>query len=160
MTIALTQGRKNRPTKHPRALWILAATLVGAGWLALGGASGVRAGGADDEAAKEKITKGRVVYLRYCVSCHGKEARGDGSLAKDLRVPVPDLTTLALRSGGVYPEERVVRIITKGNEVRGHGTEDMPAWGPAFNRTDGIETAVDEAIRSLAGYLGSVQRRK
>jgi len=36
----------------------------------------------------------------------------------------------------------------------------MPAWGPAFNRTDGIEVAVDEAIRNLAQYLGSLQRSK
>jgi mono/diheme cytochrome c family protein len=159
MTIALTRNRTNGPARHRDALPILAA-LLAAAWLALGSASGVRAGGADDDAAKEMIAKGRVVYVRYCVSCHGKDARGDGSLAKDLSVPVPDLTTLALRSGGVYPEERVVRIITKGNEVRGHGSEDMPAWGPAFNRTDGIEAAVDEAIRDLARYLGSVQRKR
>jgi mono/diheme cytochrome c family protein len=115
-----------------------------------------------DQAAitKEMIAKGRITYVRYCVSCHGKEARGDGPLAKDLRVPVPDLTTLTARSGGTYPYERVVRVISKGNEVRGHGTNDMPAWGPAFNRTDGIEAAVDEAIRNLAQYLGSVQRSK
>lgn len=139
---------------------ILSAMLAAAGWLAFGGMSGARARGAADEAAKQNAAKGRVVYVRYCVSCHGKEARGDGPLAKDLTVPVPDLTTLAARSGGAYPEDRVIRIISGGNEVRGHGTADMPAWGPAFNRTDGIETAVDEAIRNLAKYLGSVQRKR
>jgi mono/diheme cytochrome c family protein len=159
MTIALTGHRTNRRSPRRRAVLVLSAALAAAGWLALGGVSGVRAGGADDEAAKEKVAKGRVVYVRYCVSCHGKETRGDGPLAKDLRVPVPDLTTLANRSGGVYPEDRVVRIITRGNEVRGHGTADMPAWGPAFNRTDGIEAAVDEAIRNLTLYLKSVQRK-
>jgi mono/diheme cytochrome c family protein len=158
MTIALSGRRTDGRPPRQRSIWVLPATLAAAGWLALGGVSGARAGGASDEAAKDKIAKGRIVYLRYCVSCHGKDARGGGSLAKDLSVPVPDLTTLATRSGGVYPGDRVVRIITRGNEVRGHGTADMPAWGPAFNRTDGIETAVDEAIRSLALYLGSVQR--
>jgi len=111
-------------------------------------------------ATKEAIDKGRTTFLRYCVSCHGKEAKGDGSLAKDLRVPVPDLGTLSARSGGTFPYDRVVQIISKGNEVRAHGTNDMPAWGPAFNRTDGIEAPVDEAIRNLAHYLGSVQRPK
>ena len=115
---------------------------------------------AEDAVAKEAVAKGRIVYVRYCVSCHGKEARGDGPLAKELRVPVPDLTTLAVRSGGVYPHDRVVRIISRGNEVRAHGTADMPSWGPAFKRTDGIEATVDEAIRNLARYLGSVQRTK
>jgi mono/diheme cytochrome c family protein len=110
---------------------------------------------------KEAIARGQVTYGRYCVSCHGKGARGDGPLAKDLRIPVPDLTTLAKRAGGEYPSERVFRIISKGNEVRGHGTNDMPAWGPAFNRTEGIEgAAVDEAIRNVVQYLGSLQRAR
>lgn len=110
--------------------------------------------------SRDAIAKGRVTYQRYCVSCHGREARGDGPLAKELRVPVPDLTTLAARAQGTYPRERVIRIVSRGNEVRGHGTADMPAWGPAFNRTDGIEAAVDEAIRNLAQYLESAQRPK
>jgi mono/diheme cytochrome c family protein len=109
---------------------------------------------------KQAAAKGRITYGRYCISCHGPEARGDGALAKDLRVPVPDLTTLTSRNGGNYPFDRVVRIVTKGSEVRGHGTDDMPAWGPAFRRTEGTETLVDEAIRNLTQYLWSVQRSK
>jgi mono/diheme cytochrome c family protein len=132
--------------------------LAAVAWLALVGCADVRSRAPRDSAAKAAVDRGRTVYLRYCVTCHGDGARGDGPLAKDLRVPVPDITTLAARSGGIYPEERVVRIISKGNEVRGHGSEDMPAWGSAFNRTDGIEAPVDEAIRNLARYLGSVQR--
>ena len=135
------------------------AGLAGAG-LALATAQEALAQPSLYELNKEMVAKGRITYSRYCVSCHGKEARGDGPLAKDLRVPVPDLTTLAARSGGTYPYDRVVRIISKGNEVRAHGTADMPAWGPAFNRTDGIEAAVDEAIRNLARYLESLQRSK
>ena len=44
--------------------------------------------------------KGQVTYARYCASCHGPEARGDGPVAADLRVPPPDLTALSARSGG------------------------------------------------------------
>ena len=136
------------------------ATLTLVSLLFLASPGGAQTQAAQDAVAKEVIAKGRIVYVRYCVSCHGKEARGDGPLAKELRVPVPDLTTLAARSGGGYPHDRVVRIISRSNEVRGHGTADMPAWGPAFNRTNGIEAPVDEAIRNLARYLGSVQRPK
>jgi mono/diheme cytochrome c family protein len=109
---------------------------------------------------KQAAGKGRVTYQRYCVSCHGPEARGDGPLAKDLRVAVPDLTTLTSRNGGTYPFDRVVRIVTKGSEVRGHGTDDMPAWGTAFRHTEGTGTLVDEAIRNLAQYLWSIQHSK
>ena len=99
-------------------------------------------------------SKGQITYVRYCVACHGKEARGDGPLAGDLRVPVPDLTRLAERSQGAFPYDRVVRVILGGEKLRGHGTQDMPAWGPAFKRTEGIEAAtVDEAVRNLAHYL-------
>ena len=103
--------------------------------------------------------KGAVVYVRYCVSCHGKGARGDGPLAADLRVPVPDMTTLAARNGGSFPEERVRRIIESGEVLRGHGTPDMPAWGDAFKKTDGTDARTpEEAIRNLNHYLWSLQR--
>ena len=103
--------------------------------------------------------KGAIVYVRYCVSCHGKGARGDGPLAADLQVAVPDMTTLAARSGGSFPEARVQRIIQSGEALRGHGTPDMPAWGDAFRKTEGTDARTpDEAIRNLTHYLWSLQR--
>ena len=103
--------------------------------------------------------KGAVVYVRYCVSCHGKDARGDGPLAADLRVKVPDMTTLSARNGGRFPEERVRRIIESGEVLRGHGTPDMPAWGDAFRKTEGTgRRTPQEAIGNLTQYLWSLQR--
>lgn len=115
-----------------------------------------RAQASPDPAA---AAKGAVVYVRYCVSCHGPGARGDGPLAADLRVPVPDMTTLAARNGGRFPEARVERIIQSGEALRGHGTADMPAWGDAFKRTEGTGASTpQEAIRNLTQYLWSLQR--
>ena len=105
------------------------------------------------------VTKGQVTYLRYCVSCHGQTARGDGPLATELQVGMPDLTTLAARNGGKYPYDRVVMVVEKGDIVRGHVIQDMPAWGEAFKKTAGTEEpTVDAAIRNLANYIGSLQR--
>ena len=116
----------------------------------------VRASQAPDAAA---AAKGQVTYGRYCVSCHGETARGDGPLAKDLRVGVPDLTTMAARNGGEYPYDWVVQILENGDLVRGHGTADMPAWGEAFKKTKGTgEATVAAAIRNLANYIWSIQR--
>ena len=140
--------------RFPAARVVLLACLGATGALAL------RASAEQMKLDKQAATKGRITYQRYCVSCHGPEARGDGPLAKDLRVPVPDLTTLTTRNGGTYPFDRVVRIVTKGSEVRGHGTDDMPAWGTAFRRTSGTDTLVDEAIRNVTQYLWSVQRAR
>jgi mono/diheme cytochrome c family protein len=114
---------------------------------------------ADPAVDAAAAAKGRVTYGRYCVSCHGPQAKGDGPLARDLRVPVPDLTTLARRNGGTFPQDRVVHVIQGGESVRGHGTADMPAWGDAFKKTKGTgEATVDAAIRNLAQYLRSLQQ--
>jgi mono/diheme cytochrome c family protein len=104
--------------------------------------------------------KGKVTYERYCVSCHGPQGRADGPLARDLAVAVPDLTTLAARNGGAYPYARVKEIVTHGETLRGHGSEDMPAWGDAFKKTTGIAApSVDEAIANLAHYMWSLQKK-
>ena len=104
-------------------------------------------------------SSGGALYPRYCATCHGASARGDGPLAHDLRVPVPDLTTIAARSGGKFPAERVQRIIANGENLRGHGSVDMPAWGDVFKRTTGLDGATpDQAIRNLTHYLWSLQR--
>ncbi|HET9314831.1 MAG TPA: c-type cytochrome [Vicinamibacteria bacterium] len=102
--------------------------------------------------------KGQVTFTRYCVSCPGPAGKGDGSISGDLRVPVPDLTEMANRNAGKYPYERVTRIVTTAEIVRGHGTVDMPAWGDAFKKTRGTdEPTVEAAIRDLNHYIWSLQ---
>jgi mono/diheme cytochrome c family protein len=130
------------------------ASLVVIG-LVLAPASVRAADRAPDAAA---AAKGRVTYVRYCVSCHGPLAKGDGPLARDLRIPVPDLTTLAERNGGKFPQDRVAQVIQAGDTVRGHGTADMPAWGDAFKKTKGTgEATVEAAVRNLSQYLRTLQ---
>ena len=121
------------------------------------GAGAVRAA-APEKPDLAAAVKGKVAYQRYCTSCHGRAGRGDGSLAGDLRVAVPDLTTLARRSNGSYPFERVVSVIDGRKPARGHGTPDMPAWGDAFTRTDGTPVASpEEVVQAVAHYIWSLQ---
>jgi len=35
------------------------------------------------------------LYKRFCSSCHGDQARGNGTVAKSLKIEVPDLTRIA-----------------------------------------------------------------
>lgn len=131
------------------------AACIAAGGLIVAPAAWGAEKGIDSAAA----AKGQITYVRYCVACHGPAGKADGPLASDLRVPVPDLTSLASRSGGGYPYDRVLRIVKSGEVVRGHGTVDMPAWGDAFKRTRGTEEAtVDAAVRNLAHYVWSIQQ--
>jgi mono/diheme cytochrome c family protein len=93
----------------------------------------------------------------YCGSCHGKTAKGDGPLAKDLKVAPADLTKLSEANGGTFPFDMVMKTIDHGRSVRGHGTEDMPAWGAAFKTTAENADEARRMMRELAHYLWSLQ---
>ncbi|HEY6549022.1 MAG TPA: c-type cytochrome [Vicinamibacteria bacterium] len=103
--------------------------------------------------------QGKVTYARYCASCHGPEAAGDGPLAADLRVPPPDLTLLSVRSGGSFPFEAVAKAIDGRKGTRGHGSPDMPVWGEVFARTQGTDApSPASAVGRITHYLWTLQR--
>jgi mono/diheme cytochrome c family protein len=76
---------------------------------------------------------GKQMYLQYCSSCHGKDGKGDGTVSRDLKVRVPDLTELAKKNRGVYPLDDVMATIDGRRLVRGHGDRNMPVWGESFH---------------------------
>jgi mono/diheme cytochrome c family protein len=105
---------------------------------------------------------GQELYVRFCASCHGATGRGDGPVAKSLRVEVPDLALIATRAGGKFPRERVVRIIDGRHIIGAHGSRTMPVWGEDLSR---IEIGNPEAERTsrtvmerLAEFVGTLQR--
>jgi hypothetical protein len=53
------------------------------------------------------LTNGKYAFDIYCAQCHGTDGTGNGSLAKENHLPVPDLTTMESRNGG-FDEVRVV----------------------------------------------------
>jgi mono/diheme cytochrome c family protein len=121
---------------------------------------GIRMAGAEapDKPDPVAAEKGKITYQRYCTPCHGQAGRGDGSLAGDLRTPVPDLTGLTRRNNGAYPFDRVVSLIDGRTPARAHGTSDMPAWGETFKKTEGTgASSPDAAVRNLAHYIWSLQ---
>jgi Cytochrome C oxidase, cbb3-type, subunit III len=141
---------EHRCTPIRRPLALLAPVLL----LSLAPAAGAAEAGLDAAAA----AKGKVVFRRYCASCHGQAGKGDGPIAADLRVSPTDLTRLSERSGGHFPFDRVTRLVDGRDTARGHGTPDMPVWGDAFQRTEGTEApSVRIAIEQIAHYLWSVQ---
>jgi len=100
---------------------------------------------------------GQRLFGTYCGACHGKTAQGDGPLAKDLKVIPANLTKLSEKNGGTFPFEMVMETIDHGRSVRGHGTEDMPAWGAAFKTTAENADDAKRMMRKLAHYLWSLQ---
>ena len=77
----------------------------------------------------EKFDVGKREYDASCAACHGRDGKGHGSFAEMLQVSMPDLTTLSKRNGGVFPVARVYNVIDGREEVKAHGTREMPIWG-------------------------------
>lgn len=105
---------------------------------------------------------GEELFSRFCASCHGEQAHGDGPVARSLNTAVPDLTRIRARYGE-FPAMLVRDTIDgRGIDTRAHGTRAMPVWGYQFWVEEGgdvvAQKAVREAIAKLVDYLGSVQR--
>ena len=100
---------------------------------------------------------GRDSFDRYCASCHGTGGRGDGPVASALRTRPPDLASLARRSGGAFPRDRVRDFITgTGRTLPAHGTTDMPVWGPMFRAFES-DARTRERIANLVTHVESFQ---
>ena len=107
----------------------------------------------------EQAFTGVTLFDRYCATCHGARATGDGPLAAMLRKPPANLTLLARRNGGVFSAEMVSRIIDGRKPLSGHGGGDMPVWGDAFGRTSDGPDITPAKIAALVGYLESIQQK-
>jgi len=102
---------------------------------------------------------GHALFLTYCAVCHGKAADGTGPMAAILKVRVADLTGIAKRNGGRFPFERIERRID-GTEAAGagHGTKEMPIWGPIFSQVTSDQDFGKVRIYNLTKYLQSIQK--
>ena len=75
----------------------------GRGSLGGGAIGGPRAGQNPPFETIVKQPGGPQLYAAYRAVCHGKDARGNGPMAKQLKAKVPDLTNIAKRNGGEFP---------------------------------------------------------
>ena len=104
--------------------------------------------------------QGPDLYKAYCAVCHGSDAKGNGPLAKWLRTAPADLTRIASRNGGSFPLARVRRVISGAESMSaGHGTREMPVWGPIFSQVDRDQDLGRVRIDNLARYLESLQTK-
>ena len=117
-------------------------------------------------AQEDKIlASGELEYQRYCVVCHGENAKGNGIMADLLLIKPADLTQLSKKNGGDFPFWRTYRIIDGREEIRVHGARAMPVWGDRFRAEEGEEGPaawVDLArgrIWQLVYYLQSIQEK-
>jgi mono/diheme cytochrome c family protein len=95
--------------------------------LGAAGVAGALLGLAFGAAAQPKMDLGKREFEAKCAVCHGKDGRGGGPYADQLKRPMPDLTTMARRNGGVFPVSKTYATIEGAGP--GHGTREMPVWG-------------------------------
>jgi mono/diheme cytochrome c family protein len=102
--------------------------------------------------------QGPNLYKAYCAVCHGPNAKGDGPMAMFLKTGPSDLTRISSRNGGMFPLAKVRRVIA-GEEplAAGHGTRDMPIWGPIFSQVAWDQDLGRVRVDNLARYLESLQ---
>lgn len=112
---------------------------------------------------------GKNEYNAACAVCHGSSGKGDGPMKSQLVNRVPDLTVLAKNNNGVFPYDRVQRIIDGREEIMSHGTREMPIWGFIFNIRTSIyfkenppfntEHSVHSRILALTEHLNRMQAK-
>jgi len=84
----------------------------------------------------EATARGRAVYAKAeCHECHGRDARGDGPSARDLKIKPTDLTRRPLK-GGPTPGDIVRTVLTglDGTPMPSYHLllEDQELWDLAF----------------------------
>jgi mono/diheme cytochrome c family protein len=100
---------------------------------------------------------GKEMFHAYCASCHGLDGKGNGPAAAALKKAPSDLTVLAQQSGGKFPSMRVMSSIRDGVQA-GHGSKDMPVWGPILSTVSADSPAVvTQRIGNLIGYIETLQ---
>lgn len=107
--------------------------------------------------AADPLERGEELYLSYCKICHGESGKA-GPMADLLKVTPPDLTKIAARRNGDYPEDLIFEVVKGSKKLKGHGGE-MPVWGETFRESENLETEeeVDAEIRKVVAYLKTLQ---
>lgn len=104
---------------------------------------------------------GQEHFTQYCVSCHGEDGRGQGPVAGALKKPPADLTHIAARRGGRFPDGEIARFIDGRFAPEAHGSREMPVWGERFGERIPEAGVSEEITRGrivvLVEYLKSIQ---
>ncbi|MFP5237747.1 MAG: c-type cytochrome [Acidobacteriota bacterium] len=105
-------------------------------------------------------TNAKQMYESYCASCHGKDGKGNGPVANELKTAPSDLTLLSRQNNGKFPDVHVAAVLRFGANVPAHGSEEMPVWGKVLGRMDARHSQITELrIANLSHYLESIQEK-
>lgn len=115
-------------------------------------------------AQADDIEVGQMIYQKWCATCHGIAAEGNGPMANSMVLSPPDLTRLSARHDGVFPLRRVIYRIDGRDPLVSHGSP-MPVYGDFFEtgplvalKTEtGQPVMTSPAVADLIAWLRSLQ---
>lgn len=123
---------------------------------------------ANAAAAAEDLKQAATDFAVYCAPCHGLAGKGDGPAASALKIRPADLTAIARRRGGTFPEAAIFEQISGLDMPDSHGSREMPVWGDVFvgqavgsglslEDARRAAAATEQRIAGLVAYLRSIQ---
>lgn len=95
-------------------------------------------------------------FRTSCAVCHGTDALGKGPMAGQLNPKAADLTVLSKNNGGVFPYERVFKMIDGRGALAVHGSGQMPIWGDRYS-LEVKQPIVRARILELVYHLRQIQ---
>jgi mono/diheme cytochrome c family protein len=113
--------------------------------------------------ADNDVAEGHKYFVRYCASCHGTDALGDGPVAKSLATPPANLRKLGDKYGMPLPAHRIAELIDGRDTARAHGSHEMPVWGEKLyelGHGEKGEAGIGDVIAKLIAYLNTIQDRR
>ena len=100
------------------------------------------------------------LYKQDCAVCHGNDLKGNGPAPPPFKDVPPDLTKLAKRHGGKFPEQYFENVLRNGVVIPAHGPPEMPTWGADFRTREHLDsTQVTLRITNLSDYIKSLQEK-
>lgn len=110
-----------------------------------------------EEPVADGMPDGRELYVNHCAICHGLDGTGQGPLAQAMKIVPADLTQIAAKHAGDFPDVKVRDVIRNGGAVLGHGSTAMLPWGLYFSERHNPSVA-KARIKALAEYIRSIQQ--
>jgi mono/diheme cytochrome c family protein len=104
---------------------------------------------------------GPELFATHCASCHGDDAEGGGPVAAVMTITVPNLRTLSMRSGGVFPADAVAAYIDGREQRAAHGSSAMPIWGDILQADNEADSGSSSRARiaALVAFIERLQYR-
>ena len=115
-------------------------------------------------AIAQNLSEGEALFERYCATCHGLDATGQGPMAPALTPQPTDLTRLQSANNGEFPILRVIRRIDGRDPLVSHGSP-MPVFGDFFEGRDvslktraGQPIMTSQPVADIVDWLEMIQQ--